>query len=46
MEPNTSIQSISLVASDPSLPYKSKPTGIKIVLPLASSLDPSKTILV
>jgi hypothetical protein len=39
MEPNNAISSISLVVSDLSLPYRSKPTGIKIVLPLAISLD-------
>jgi hypothetical protein len=38
-EPKEEILSISLIVSEPSSPYKSKPICLKIALPLAISLD-------
>jgi hypothetical protein len=39
MEPKEEILPISLIVSGPISPYKSKPIGLKRVLPLAISLD-------
>jgi hypothetical protein len=39
VEPKESILSINLIVSGSSSPYKSKPIGLKIVVPLEISLD-------
>jgi hypothetical protein len=39
VEPKEAILSINLIVSRPSSPYKSKPIGLKIVMPLEISLD-------